>query len=183
MRCHAGWSSCDWLSWSWPQSVQFVSSFCYQGLQANKWNSSTLRPTDIRSGSLVWPTVPMARSYQLPWISTCVFGKPEQSNAQISRLTSISVLTLSASVSKVMVDSNNIAISGSYDRSLLIWDLNKGSCEAGLFDGHDDAVMTFDWRNSLCVSADRKGGVSVWDINSAKPVSITKPHKVNWLIL
>lgn len=81
-----------------------------------------------------------------------------------------------------MVDANNIAISSSYDRSLLVWNLNTASYEAALFDGHDDAVMTFDWQNSLCVSGDRKGGVTVWDINTAKPVSITKPHKVKQLL-
>ncbi len=115
----------------------------------------------------------------LRWISICAYGRGEQCAVRTYKLISEKYgAKRSGSVSKVMVDENNIAISASYDRSLLIWDLSKKTCEAGLFDGHDDAVMSFDWKNSLCVSADRKGGVTVWDINAAKPVSISQTHKV-----
>ena len=72
------------------------------------------------------------------------------------------------SISKVKIDDRNIAISACYDASLLIWNLDTLECCQGLFSAHQDAVMEFEWHNSLCVSGDRKGKVVFWDINAAK---------------
>ena len=30
--------------------------------------------------------------------------------------------------------------------------------------------MEFEWKNSLCVSGDRSGGVAWWDINNGTPI-------------
>lgn len=49
------------------------------------------------------------------------------------------------SISKVKVDSNNVAISSAYDSSLLVWRLDSKECVQGLFKGHKDAVLEFDW--------------------------------------
>ena len=57
-------------------------------------------------------------------------------SVKMSKFKSPQVLTIylttgnlySASVSKVMVDENNIAISSSYDHSLLIWNLSTQAC-------------------------------------------------------
>jgi WD40 repeat protein len=80
------------------------------------------------------------------------------------------------SISKVKVDEQNVAISASYDSSLLIWNLDTLECSQGLFNGHTDAVTEFDWRNSLCVSGDRKGGVAFWDINTGKTLREIQAH-------
>lgn len=80
------------------------------------------------------------------------------------------------SISKVKVDDRNIAISASYDSSLLIWNLDTLECCQGLFNAHKDAVMEFEWRNSLCVSGDRKGIVAFWDINAGKPLREVTAH-------
>ena len=49
-------------------------------------------------------------------------------------------------------------------------------CLQGLFNGHKDAVIEFAWAQSLCVSGDRSGGLSVWDINSGTPLRALTPH-------
>jgi WD40 repeat protein len=70
-----------------------------------------------------------------------------------------------SSISKVKVDQFNIAVTSSYDASLLVWNLNTLECVTGLFKGHKDAVMTFEWSNSLIVSGGKDGSLAFWDIN------------------
>ncbi len=36
--------------------------------------------------------------------------------------------------------------------------------EATTLKGHRDAVLDFDWKNSLCVSGDKSGTISFWVI-------------------
>ena len=36
--------------------------------------------------------------------------------------------------------------------------------------------MEFAWKNSLCVSGDRKGGIAFWDINRAEPLKKLNSH-------
>jgi len=43
-------------------------------------------------------------------------------------------------------------------------------CAQGLFNAHKNAVVEFQWRNSLVVSGDRGGGMAIWDINTGKAV-------------
>ena len=69
------------------------------------------------------------------------------------------------SISKVKVDNKNVAISAAYDSALLVWNLDTLECCQGLFKGHKEAVTEFEWKNSLCVSGDKNGGVAIWDIN------------------
>ena len=80
------------------------------------------------------------------------------------------------SISKVKVDSNNVAISSAYDSALLVWKLNTLECAMGLFKGHKDSVTEFEWFNSLCVSGDRSGGIAFWDINEGKAIKTVKAH-------
>uniref|UniRef100_A0A7S3CPB8 Uncharacterized protein n=1 Tax=Strombidium rassoulzadegani TaxID=1082188 RepID=A0A7S3CPB8_9SPIT len=75
-----------------------------------------------------------------------------------------------STISKILVDDRNIGISSSYDASLLVWDLDTLSCLQGLFNTHKDAVVEFEWRNSLVVSGDRGGSMAIWDINTGKTV-------------
>ena len=80
------------------------------------------------------------------------------------------------SISKVKVDGTNTAISAGYDSALLVWNLNTLECANGLFNGHKDAVMEFEWNNSLCVSGDRAGSVVFWDINRGDPLKTARIH-------
>ena len=80
------------------------------------------------------------------------------------------------SISKVKVDSRNVAISAAYDSTLLVWQLDTLECAQGLFKGHKDAVMEFEWNNSLCVSGDRSGGLTWWDINTGTPIKTQMVH-------
>lgn len=69
-----------------------------------------------------------------------------------------------------------MAISSAYDSSLLVWNLDTLECAQGLFKGHSDAVLDFEWNNSLCVSGDKKGGVTWWDINTGTPIFQKQLH-------
>lgn len=80
-------------------------------------------------------------------------------------------------ISKVQVDSSNVAVSSGYDAQLLVWNLDSGECLQGLFSGHKQAVMDFAWNNSLVVSADKAGVVAFWDINRDKPVIVKQGHR------
>lgn len=80
------------------------------------------------------------------------------------------------SISKVKADDNNVAISSGYDSALLVWNCDTLECAQGLFNGHKDAVVEFEWRNSLCVSGDRSGSIAFWDINSGQAFKTTKAH-------
>ena len=71
-----------------------------------------------------------------------------------------------STISTILVDENNVGISASYDASLLVWNLDTMECLQGLFNGHKDAVIEFAWAQSLCVSGDRSGGMTIWDINA-----------------
>lgn len=64
------------------------------------------------------------------------------------------------------VDNNNVAVTSAYDSSLLVWNLNTLECLTGLFNGHKDAVMEFEWINSLVVSGARDGTMTMWDLNT-----------------
>lgn len=75
-----------------------------------------------------------------------------------------------STISKIMTDDQNIGISSSYDSSLLVWNLDTLECAQGLFNAHKDAVVEFQWRNSLVVSGDRGGSMAIWDINTGKAV-------------
>ena len=70
-----------------------------------------------------------------------------------------------------------MAISTSYDASLLLWDLKTKECLQGLFKGHKDAVTTFEWHNSLVVSAARDGSLAFWDLNEGKAFKKSKGHE------
>lgn len=69
------------------------------------------------------------------------------------------------SVSKLKVDENNICISSSYDCTLNIWNLDDTRVSEKMFGPHKNAIVDFEWKNSLCVSGDKDGVVSFWDIN------------------
>ena len=51
-------------------------------------------------------------------------------------------------------------------------------------------MTEFQWKNSLCVSGDRNGGVAIWDINTGTPLisnqmhsgAVAQIHMVNGLI-
>jgi WD40 repeat protein len=74
------------------------------------------------------------------------------------------------SISKVKVDDRNVAVTSAYDSSLLVWNLDTRECCTGLFNGHKDAVMEFEWVNSLVVSGGRDGSVAVWDVNTGNAI-------------
>lgn len=61
-----------------------------------------------------------------------------------------------------MVDSFNIGISSSYDGSMIIWDLNLLNNAQSLNGPHQNAILDFDWKNSLLVSGDKNGLIVFW---------------------
>jgi WD40 repeat protein len=80
------------------------------------------------------------------------------------------------SISKVKVDPYNIAVTAAYDSSLLVWNLDKRECLQGLFNGHKDSVMEFEWVNSLVVSGARDGSLALWDINTGQAIQQSLCH-------
>jgi WD40 repeat protein len=76
-----------------------------------------------------------------------------------------------------MVDGTGIGLSTSYDASLLVWDLASKTCVQSLFKGHKDAITTFEWHNSLVVSAARNGTLAFWDINTGKAFKKANSHE------
>ena len=61
-----------------------------------------------------------------------------------------------------MVDEFNIGVSSSYDRSLIVWDLDTMQDSQKLDKAHKDPVLTFAWKNSLIVSGDKAGKMVLW---------------------
>mmetsp|Transcript_12701 Transcript_12701/g.19082 ORF Transcript_12701/g.19082 Transcript_12701/m.19082 type:complete len:338 (-) Transcript_12701:28-1041(-) len=83
------------------------------------------------------------------------------------------------SISKVACSQENLALSASYDKTLKVWDVDKGSLIHTLYNsnyGHTKAIRTFLWKNSLVVSGGREGLGCVWDLNSGKLVSTFDEH-------
>lgn len=79
------------------------------------------------------------------------------------------------SISKVM-GSDSVGISSSYDASIRLWDLKKKQSSSKLVGPHKEAIMDFDWRNSLLVSGDKSGVMSIWDLNAEKSIKAIKTH-------
>ena len=77
------------------------------------------------------------------------------------------------SISDVIVNENNYAISASYDRTLRVWDLSSRSSTAVL-SAHSQPVMHLAWKHSTLVSGDRKGILHVWDGSCGKSVCALK---------
>lgn len=42
---------------------------------------------------------------------------------------------------------------------------------------HKNAILDFDWHNSLLVSGDKNGVMALWDINQGKEIKTTKSHQ------
>ena len=45
---------------------------------------------------------------------------------------------------------------------------------------HKNAILDFDWHNSLLVSGDKNGVIALWDINKAKEIKTYKSHQVSY---
>lgn len=41
---------------------------------------------------------------------------------------------------------------------------------------HKAPILDFDWKNSLCISGDRNGIMSYWDINKTDVLKKNKSH-------
>jgi WD40 repeat protein len=80
-----------------------------------------------------------------------------------------------ASISRVMVDSRDIGISASYDRTIRIWNLSARSHSRSLsvLQGLGGAVTSMDWYQSLLVSGTREGQIGLWDVNTG--------NRIRWL--
>lgn len=65
------------------------------------------------------------------------------------------------SISKVMAD-DHLGISASYDATMILWDLAKKDMSEKLIGPHKEAIMDFEWSNSLLVSGDKSGVVAMW---------------------
>ena len=74
---------------------------------------------------------------------------------------SVSLKPLRGSISKVMAD-DHVGISASYDATIILWDLAKKGVSDKLVGPHKEALMDFEWVNSLLVSGDKSGVVAIW---------------------
>mmetsp|Transcript_8038 Transcript_8038/g.17429 ORF Transcript_8038/g.17429 Transcript_8038/m.17429 type:complete len:626 (+) Transcript_8038:77-1954(+) len=80
-------------------------------------------------------------------------------------------------ISRVRVDgTGKLAISGSYDRTLSVWDLRSRRAAASCT-GHNAPVMDFVWWENIVASGDRSGLVKLWDTSSAQNTGTLKGHK------
>ena len=70
-----------------------------------------------------------------------------------------------------------IGVSSSYDCSIIFWDFMKKKDVQKLYGTHKDAIMDFQWNNSLIVSGDKKGVMAIWDVNRGKSVKAIRNHK------
>ena len=64
-------------------------------------------------------------------------------------------------MSKVLAD-DKMGISGSYDASIILWDLGSKTVSERLIGPHKEAIMDFEWKNSLLISGDKSGVVAIW---------------------
>lgn len=74
---------------------------------------------------------------------------------------SVFLLSSRGSISKVMAD-DHLGISSSYDATIMLWDLAKKDMSEKLIGPHKEAIMDFEWVNSLLVSGDKSGVVAIW---------------------
>jgi len=77
------------------------------------------------------------------------------------RRTSVNQVVCRGSISKVMAD-DRIGISASYDATIILWDLLAKAESERLIGPHKEAIMDFEWQNSLLVSGDKSGVVAIW---------------------
>lgn len=61
-----------------------------------------------------------------------------------------------------MLADDKLGISGSYDATIILWDLAKKDMSEKLIGPHKEAIMDFEWENSLLVSGDKSGVVAIW---------------------
>ena len=87
-----------------------------------------------------------------------------------------------ATISKILADSNNTLISSSYDCTLRVWPLKFSkfkhkNCGEILVGKHKNPIIDFDWKNRLVVSGDKSGLCVFWDINTGQSVFQSRCHK------
>lgn len=59
---------------------------------------------------------------------------------------------------------DRLGISASYDATMIMWDLGSKNLSEKLIGPHKEAIMDFEWQNSLLVSGDKAGVVAIWVI-------------------
>lgn len=60
----------------------------------------------------------------------------------------------------------NVAVSGSYDRTLMVWDLQRKTSVATL-KAHRGPIICFDWSGGQLLSGARDGTAAIWDLERA----------------
>lgn len=74
------------------------------------------------------------------------------------------------SISDVVVNEHNYAISAAYDRTLRVWDLTGKRC-SGVLSAHSQPVMQVCWKHATLVSGDRRGAIHCWDPSCGRSVT------------
>ena len=72
---------------------------------------------------------------------------------------------------------DRVGISASYDATIIVWDLARKSQSQKLIGPHKEAVMNFEWHESLLVSSDKSGVLGIWDLNQGQLIRAIKTHK------
>ena len=74
----------------------------------------------------------------------------------------------------VFVKDNRI-ISGSWDKTIKIWDINTGECLKTL-EGHTDNVNSVFVKDNLIISSSNDKTIKIWDINTGDCINTLKGH-------
>ncbi len=70
---------------------------------------------------------------------------------------------------------NKFIISGSYDKTIKIWDINTGK-EVETLKGHTDSVLSVAIKDDYIVSGSSDKTIKIWDINTGKEVKTLRDH-------
>ena len=74
-----------------------------------------------------------------------------------------------------VVVKDNLIISGSYDKTICIWDINTGDC-LKVLGGHTDLIMSVFVKDNLIISGSNDNTIHIWDINTGGCLKVLEGH-------
>ena len=74
---------------------------------------------------------------------------------------------------------DNLIISGSWDHTIRIWDMNSWEC-LKVLEGHTDLIRTVFVKDNLIISGSWDHTIRIWDINTGDCLKVLEGH-TNWI--